>query len=298
MEISEVKHGHGLFQPGSVRVVDYDRVNNNILIRGSSAFGAMNFPTSNVKALITAIQDDINFKSTGVTLNNPMIIDFCLIGYGSHKDEKIVKAEIKWFTGTAPTSMPPGNGGLYPFYFHSKAHLNPNTMIFWPVQSIGGLPPDKVSGRWQVLPTPSIEPGSGNCNFAGLIPAIHNVLVNKIGAIPLLPKNIKSIQNAVIYVHCDSGVNRTGAAVVSYLMKYGSNLSALNLSRRTQGGCYSLQQAQIAANLAHPSDDTNPPGGSDIPVASAFCNYEINPDKNKFDALQQNCVPLKNTIWP
>lgn len=295
------KHGHGFFQPGSVRVVDYDNSNNNnnILVRGSSAFGAINQATGQPFALsdlISAIQADANFSATGITLSaTPMIIDFCLIGYGSHKDEHIVEAEIKWFTGSDPSPIPPGNGGSYPYYYQSSASGNPNTMFFWPVQSIGGTPPETAGGSWNPSPSPSIESGSSNCNFAGLIPAIRAALTNTISTIASPPPNVTAIQNAIIYVHCDSGVNRTGAAVAAYLMMYGTDVTGMSLARNTGASPYTLQQGQNAANLAAPSDDTNPPGGWDIPVASAYCNFVVD---GNFNSLNANCVPLPNTNWP
>ncbi|WP_028456476.1 hypothetical protein [Chitinilyticum litopenaei] len=58
---------------------------------------------------------------------------------------------------------------------------------------------------------------------------------------------------------------------VSYLLQYGSNLTALGLS--SAAAPYPLAQAQFAANLAAPSNDTVPAGGNDIQVAIAYVNY-------------------------
>ena len=128
--------------------------------------------------------------------------------------------------------------------------------------------------------------------FAGLIPAIRAALTNNISQLPAtFPASISAIKNAIIYVHCDSGVNRTGAAVVGYLMTYGSNLSLFGLKSQPASP-YTLSAAQTATNLAPPSDDTTPPGGSDIPVAEAYCNFL---STNNYQApLAAVCVPLPN----
>jgi hypothetical protein len=284
-------HGHGHFQPKSVRVVDYDTANNNVLVRGSSAFGAKGFT---MDQLIAAIKVDPNFKSIkGIKLAaKPMVIDFCLIGFvPGHKDARIVKAELGWFNPSA--IMPSGGGGPYPNYFQSVDQGNPGVMVYWPIRSLaGGSAPTAAGGTWSTTPKPSIGNSGTDFNFMGLIPAIRNALTNKVVNLPdtpaPFPSSVTSITNAIIYVHCDSGVNRTGAAVASYLMDHGTNVAQMGLPRQ-QAGPYTLAAAQAAANKAPPGDDSIPPGGADIPVAEAYCNYQATGD---FDAaLNAACVP-------
>ncbi|MBY0574391.1 MAG: hypothetical protein K2P84_11990 [Undibacterium sp.] len=296
-EDTQVAHGDGSFVTGSVRVVDYDAANNNVLIRGSSAFGTRGFTITD---LTKAIAADVNFAATKIKLAaNPMVIDFCLIGFApatpepkgkkpkEHKDEKIVMAEVSWFTDQPPTLN--GNAGPYPNYIPSTIAANPGMMVYWPIQSIGGVAPTSAGASWPVSPANSIGDGSTQFDFSGLVPAIRNALTNQIQASQHWPAALNSIKNAIIYVHCDSGVNRTGAAVAGYLMNYGSNLAAMSLPPVNKSA-YTVVQAQTAANLAPPSNDTKPPGGSDIPVVQAYCNFLIT---GNLDAdLQAKCVPI------
>lgn len=283
-------HGDGTLVSGSIRVVDFDATNNNILIRGSAAFGATNFSMSK---LIADIKADVNFGSTGITLSvNPHIVDFCLIGFGSEKDQNIVKAENAWFTSEKLNVN--GNSGPYPTCISSNRNddSHTNVMVYWPIQSIGDgpdgmLPPTVAGESWPVSPANSVGDGATQFNFAGLVPAIRNAVTNKPKEISGFPTSVSSIKDAIIYVHCDSGVNRTGAAVAGYLMMYGSDLTVLNLARTSTQ--YKLLKAQNAANLAPPSNDSTPPGGTDIPVTEAYCNFL---QTQRLDAdLVAMCVP-------
>lgn len=285
-------HGHGNFIPGSVRVVDYNSYFNNILVRGSSAFGAKT--TSGdpfvLSDLTSAIEADENFSSTGITLSaNPMVIDICLIGFGSEKDQKIVESEIAWFADGIPT--PNGNQGPYPVYISaSNSGIAPGTtMMYWPIQALGSPMLETVGATWSPSPANSIGPGTDNegFNYSALVPALWNALQNQTANLPGGTAAPQSITNAIIYVHCDSGVNRTGAAVTGYLMTFGSNLAALDLPS-TNGVPCTLAKAQAAAERAAPSNDS-PPGGVDIPVTQAYCNYIYT--KNIDGELIAACLP-------
>lgn len=282
-------HGNGSFISGSVRLVDYHNTsgsNYNVLVRGSSAFGALNGSQEfQVSDLIAAIQADSNFKQSGITLSdNPQIIDFCLIGFvPGHKDQHIVDAEMSWFTSNPPTL----NGGAGPYPTYVPASSGQNMMIYWPIQAIGGNPPTQVNGTWNPSPVNSIGNGPGQFDYAGLIPAIRAALTNNTSELPNWTGG--DITNAIIYVHCDSGVNRTGAAVCGYLMCNGTNVAGMNLARTTSAQPHTLAKAQAAANSAPPSNDTSPAGGCDIWVTQAYCNLLYT--KNIDGALVQECVP-------
>lgn len=296
-------HGHGDFISQAVRIVDYDATNNNLLVRGSSAFGAKvkgtgsetdgSHSTPFVMAdLISAIQNDTNYSSLpaavqGAITASSMVIDFCLIGFvDGHKDQRIVNTEANWFSASPPALN--GGSGPYPTYIPSNNNNNSGTMVYWPIQSIGfhahHLLPVAAKDTWPSSPASSILPGDDNTgfNFAGLVPAIHHALSNQVNKLPgSFPSGITSITNAIIYVHCDSGVNRTGAAVAGYLMQYGSNLSNPMPASVVPGVTppasglpkYQLNQAQSAANANAPGNDSSPAGGADLWVTEAYCNY-------------------------
>jgi hypothetical protein len=284
-------HGHGNFIPGAVRIVDYDTTTNNVLVRGSSAFGAADFVIGD---LVTAIQQDVNYSdltAAGITIgSNPLVIDFCLIGFApDSKDNRIVDAETTWFVTETPSLN--GLSGPYPVYIPSTISGNNGVMVFWPVQAIGGTAPAGAGQPWQVSPENSIGSGTTEFDFSGLIRAVRAALTNtNTGLSAQLPSGT-SLENAIIYFHCDSGVNRTGAVATAYLMCYGSNVGAFNLAGKPSVP-YTLAAAQNAANEAPPSN--NPPeGGCDIPVTEAYCNYLAT---KQYDAdLVAQCVPLTGT---
>ena len=96
-------------------------------------------------------------------------------------------------------------------------------------------------------------------------------------------------------MHCDSGVNRTGAAVIGYLTQYGSNIAALGISPPAAGSYNTLQAAQTAARVNPPANDT-PPGGVDQAVPEAYCNL-LHKGSATADLATQ-CVPLAGTVTP
>lgn len=294
--MNNLQQGTGGFISGSVRIVDYSSANTNVLIRGSAAFGASNFQMAD---LLTAITQDPNFSSLPTSIqkniNNALqqqtslnVIDFCLIGFSADsKDQNIVEAEAQWFGGSIPQSA--GDTPPYPYYLTSP-NQDTGTMVFWPVQTFSPNPCQQ-GGTWGNPPypdisiLPSVQEQDG-WNFAGLVSTIYAALSNDTADMPSTnsPYSGGAITSSIIYVHCDSGVNRTGAAVVGYLMKYGSNI--LTMSGVSP---YPLAIAQMAANSASPSNDTNPPGGNDIQVAMAYCNYLNNLDPGA--PLSANAVP-------
>ncbi|EKD45449.1 MAG: hypothetical protein ACD_69C00286G0002, partial [uncultured bacterium] len=235
---SNLQNGTGTFMPGQVRIVDYDVANNNILVRGSAAFGAIVSDTTRlfvISDLINAIKSDSNWpevSQAGITLGaNPFIMDFCLIGGfpstvpAPTLDAQIVYNEETWFSPNPP-SLNGESLGSYPQIVYAEIESNPGIMVFWPVQSVGWdanhLYPYLVNQAWTISPKPSIDFSSYNFQQMPLL--INIALKNEVW--PAFP----TTQNSIIYVHCDSGVNRTGAVIVSYLMLFGSNVSKFGLA--------------------------------------------------------------------
>lgn len=295
MESDKKHHGTGTFVPGSVRIIDFDSTSSNLLVRGSSAFGAGGFK---LKQLVDTIKALPAYAQTGITLSDtPQIIDFCLIGFGppNHKDKRIVTAEAEWFSSTPPALT--GDSGPYPTLVPTAASSG-NLMVYWPVFSIGPPVPTAANGAWDsdnlhvvhlsIDASTSTGPGY---DFSSLVPMIRAALTNASGAIPGYTGSIK---NAVIYVHCDSGINRTGAAIIAYLMQYGSKLAALGITPPASATTYNtLQQAQNAAAVDPPQGDS-PLGGADQAVAEAYCNllYTTSPT----NPLSASCVPNPRTV--
>jgi hypothetical protein len=285
-------HGTGNFVPGSVRIIDFDQDNNNLLVRGSSAFGAGNFT---MDTFVSTIQSAPNYAGLPATCSStPMIIDFCLIGFGptNHKDQRIVTAEEKWFNPKA--TLVNGSSGPYPTCVASTD--NTHVMVYWPILSLGGTVPTTVGGGWSTAHAvdASLLSANNGFDFSGLVPAIRAALTNNPSSITGFPSAVTSINNAVIYVHCDSGINRTGAAIISYLMQYGSNISSLGISANPAAPYHTLAAAQTAAKVDQPEGNT-PVGGVDQGVAEAYCNF-LNNSGNPTAALSANCVPLPGSV--
>lgn len=283
-------HGTGHFVPGSVRIIDYDSTHNNLLVRGSAAFGADNF---SMDTLIETIQSAPNYADTGITPSSTaMVVDFCLIGYGpgNHKDQGIVAAELGWFNAPTPPTL---NGCSGPYPTIAASASGDHVMVYWPVLSLGGTVPTSEGENWDSAHAvdASIEAASNGYDFAGLVPAIRHALSNQPSKIPGFTGD--SITDAIIYVHCDSGINRTGAAIISYLMQYGSNIKALGIAASPASPFHTLRSAQAAA-LIDPPEGDKPPGGVDQGVSEAYCNL-INTGKATND-LSARCVPKKGSV--
>lgn len=291
MDAEKKHHGTGNFVPNSVRIIDYNSSNKNLLVRGSSAFGAGNFVLSD---LIKAIKSAPNYSDIGFTVSDsPMIIDFCLIGFGpdNHKDKRIVHAEQAWFADTTPPAL---NGGAGPYPTITPGSTKGQYMIYWPIMAIGGTVPTAAGGNWNSAGAVdiSILADNNGFNFSGLVPAISSALNNDAAGIPGLASSTQ-IQNAIIYVHCDSGINRTGAAIISYLMQYGSNIGALGIAANPASPYHQLSTAQNAAQVDPPEGNV-PVGGADQGVSEAYCNL-INAGSPTAN-LSERCVPLSGSV--
>ncbi|OIQ95078.1 hypothetical protein GALL_228830 [mine drainage metagenome] len=288
--MSGTQHGTGSFIPGSVRIVDYNAACNTLLVRGGAAFGAGNF--TDPAQLLAAIEADPHFpavRQAGIDSGKiSRLVDICLIGFGEGSaDQAYVAAELDWFTDSPPALD--GNQGPYPTLVPLRRAYQLNgaplsgAMLYWPVQSLPPPSPDGAGGQWTPpAPGSSISPqrngpGSG-FDFQGLIPALQQILNNYYPALnPLLTSGtaaLNDVSNALVYVHCDSGVNRTGAAILAYLMTWGSNLAACGLPHHA-GPVAPLAEGLRAVSAILPGNAPPAPGqyGADLPVVQAYGNY-------------------------
>jgi len=359
--------GQQCFIPASVRVVDYDSTNNNILVRGSCAFGQHVCPAGSgspfqFSDLINAITSTPQWSSlppevrtaiSGATASN--IIDFCLIGSSQSFDS--VQNEVNWFSGSTWSPNDQVSSASSDSYSQFPNYINGmglGTMVYWPVSSFyvvnppndpnDGRIPCQANAQWGGGPqTPGPQSAFADMkksisknyvdqqgslmagyNFGGLVDAVHAALTNQVQLLPsgnntMAGNNGSSndytggtITNSIIYVHCDSGVNRTGAVIAAYLMKYGSNLMGTvdqpmpgDFTPATgvplQG--YTMCVAQEAANSVAPANDTpntksSAPGGADLQIAMAYKQvFLLSLDYSAFlpsGAIPRRCIACLN----
>lgn len=291
MGTTEKVHGTGNFVFDSVRIVDYDATNNNVLVRGSAAFGGKykNKPFK-FSDLVSAVQADANYGEIGFNVSDSFVVfDFCLIGYGpsNTKDKNIVAAEAEWFGGSGSQL----NGLYAPGVSYPEIITDGsdgNQMIFWPVQALGPGCPTTTGGHWTNTADVNNTMNTDGYRFKDLPDSLHYVLTNQASKVPNLGS--PDIKNAIIYVHCDSGINRTGAAVISYFTKYGSKIQQYGVPNEDN----TLAEGQTAAQQNQPEGNM-PVGGVDQGIAEAYCNYTYS-DGNALAKLNANCVPLSGTV--
>lgn len=114
-------------------------------------------------------------------------------------------------------------------------------LVWWPIEACGGSACNRTF----------LGPGNNQSyNFIGLIDFIHTTLQ---GA----PMNGKPV---LIYFHCISGVDRTGATAIGYAMNY-------------LGLTYSEAETQAKNN------DTPDPSPDYLTLACAYCNQLVFPNK-------------------
>jgi len=365
--------GGQCFYYDSVRVVDFDSVNNNILVRGSCAFGqpvcTPGSGTFEMSDLMSAINAWPGFqqlppavRAQFTTTQTPNVIDFCLIGSSSSFNS--VENEVNSFSGSSwlpNDQVGPADSKSYsqfPNYIQGTGQGTiQGTMVYWPVSSFYVVnPPDspntgeipcQADDQWGLGNQTPSGPASqfadmkrsisknyldqnsnlmAGYNFGGLVDAVHAALTNNTEQLPAGSNTRQGnpgssdtytggqITNSIVYVHCDSGVNRTGAVIAAYLMKYGSHLQG-NGSQQLPGditpaegvpvGGYPMCVAQEAANSAAPQNDTGTssssgPGGADLQIVMAYKQvFLLNLDYSAglpSDAVPRRCIAcLTNT---
>lgn len=241
------------YDPSYTGLVDYSASTGNLLFRGNLplldpsgppyyyAYDEMN---TRMQALTSSILPDFD-------LTNYTLLDICLLdNQGDLEDLQLV---IGNFPGaTLPTTQWPPYQYVTPWM--PWVTLGSGTVT---VSSTGSYPGNVM--WWPFEPGDAEQEGSAGFNFSGLV-AFANTVVN---ATPAL-----EAQSVVTYVHCDSGVNRTGAFTVSYLLQYGSSQYS-NIT--------TLKDAYTTADQMVWQDQA--PNSDYFPMITAFCN-QVTPKAN------------------
>jgi len=153
---------------------------------------------------------EIRLKDFGLDLSSSLLLDICLIDCTGERDEFV--PEIEAFdidpTQWPITYWPPylqsnwdpkkayGSGYVHERKSSSSSSRHPGYLIWWPIQGMTAGDDPKV-----FLKSPGWD-------FSGLVDYIRD-----------LGEKHKE-DNVVIYFHCSSGADRTGALHMGYLIKY------------------------------------------------------------------------------
>lgn len=235
-------------------IVDYDATTGNLLFRGNLpilptcphlyAYHEMN---RRMQQLIANLPPSDNAPQN-FDLKNYNLLDINLLdNQGDYVDWSLVFAAFGANRAVFPQSdWPPyensswspqallGNDTVL-----SASNVHAGNMVWWPFE-------------------PDFNESSGGFQFNELVTFANTQLTTQPaqGANPM-----------VIYVHCDSGVNRTGTFTVSYLLAYGSNIS---------GPCSSLESAYQTADAMVPQNQA--PASTYFPMITQYCDSLPNSD--------------------
>jgi translation initiation factor IF-1 len=174
------------------------KVNNNYLVRGNQPLNpdgsfAYDAIGKKLKSLVGGNFDLKNYKLIDVSLidNNPvseggdLALEFA--GYGMSQADFNTNFPF-------PAAWPPYFRGLaVTKQWQTSVNGNPGSIIWYPVQGCTD------NGNCE-----SVEPAQFNFN----------------GTVDMLSNLLSTESNAVIYIHCEHGHDRTSALTAGYMMKY------------------------------------------------------------------------------
>lgn len=248
------------FDPTTIGVLDFDSNTKNLLIRGNMPLQGPDDPSPSYfayGALSDAICPLVNPLVSNFDLKDYYLVDVSLID--NQGDLIDLNAEFACFS-VVPSDVftfPPRIDwpNAWPPYLEiknwapttqfgtqvmaSSTVSYPGSLIWWPVQSCES----SANCESNVV--------SSGYDFVGLVAQIKT-LMNTAGSSPKL-----------IYIHCNSGVNRTGAANVSYFLTYGSSIYS-------SGKPMTLKESYEKADSLGPRQT---PGPGDEQLVQAYCNY-------------------------
>lgn len=210
-----------MFIPGRMAIVD--QTSSSYLVRGSEPLNASN---QFAYTEMTQVIPSIDWKDMS-------LVDVCLIdNVGERADWQVEMSSY----GQNPNLYPASNWPPYHFqpdwdpalpmgdeldYGTGKV---PGSIIWWPIEGF-----DKGTDPTVYLTSPGWD-------FSGLIMTLQRLLLD--------PKT-------VVYVHCELGTDRTGAAVMGYLMKW-KGMSYLQALKAASTGAPEIKAPDINyQNLAY-----------------------------------------------
>lgn len=210
-----------MFIPGRVAVVD--TVGTSLLIRGAEPLNAQNQFSY---AELTRTLPQVNF-------HGKTFLDVCLIdNVGERPDWQIEMTSYAQDPATYPMNnwppytfqpdwdpaVPLGSTLTYP------AGTVPGSLVWWPIEGFGRFT------------DPTVYLTSPGWDFSGLVQCLNNLL---------------KTSDTILYVHCELGSDRTGAAVMGYYMKWKGMSYHQALAAASTGAPEIKQPDQNYLNLAH-----------------------------------------------
>jgi len=182
---------------GANKVAIVDTVGVNTVVRGARPLtgDAPEFAYSELAARLSQF---------GLDLNNSMLIDVCLIDCVGERDEFVPEIEAfgldpnKWPSTYWPPYLQPdwNPRWLYGVSVKQDGVGHPARFVWWPIQ--GMSPTDN----------PDVFLKYPGWDFSGCVDYIKALAVTESG----MP--------SIVYFHCSSGADRTGALHTGYLMKH------------------------------------------------------------------------------
>ena len=217
------------YKPHKTYVVDYDSINNNVLVRGnepldSDGFSAYDQINQRLKDTLGDKFDLSNYVFIDISLissqgpeKNILFDEFLVYGYplGDTLASLNLNPPYGWppFMGwnTDSTKAPWNTYNLYGNKINVKGKMYPGFLIWWPISAC----PDSSQTCNDIV---SVQYG-----FPNLIDYINELMTER--------------QNTVIYFHCIHGHDRTSTVACAYQIKFqGKDFNMVTTTGAPQGG--------------------------------------------------------------